>query len=81
MEGDRPEMEIDMNSVANKKTLVADLLAAVLLAPATLTAQALPFHTETAITTGFEESAARTFSTFFGREGLRCATSMCSSSR
>ena len=51
--------------------LVAALLAAVLLTPATLTAQALPFHTETAITTGFQEAAARTFSTFFGREGLR----------
>ncbi len=51
--------------------LVAVLLAAALLTAANLTAQALPFHTETAITTGFEESAARTFSTFFGREGLR----------
>ncbi|MFV2008129.1 MAG: transporter, partial [Longimicrobiales bacterium] len=35
-----------------------------------LAAQALPFHTETAITTGFEEEAARTFVNFFGREGL-----------
>ena len=51
--------------------LVAGLLAAVLLTAANLTAQALPFHTETAITTGFEEAAARTFSTFFGRKGLR----------
>ncbi len=51
--------------------LVAVLLAAVQLTAVNLTAQALPFHTETAITTGFEEAAARTFSTFFGREGLR----------
>jgi hypothetical protein len=35
-----------------------------------LEAQALPFHTETAITTGFEESAARTFAQFLGRSGL-----------
>ncbi len=41
-----------------------------LLAPASLGAQALPFHTETAITTGFEEEAARTFSSFMGRDGL-----------
>ncbi len=51
--------------------LVAGLSAAVLLTPANLTAQVLPFHTATAITTGFEESAARTFSSFFGRGGLR----------
>ncbi|MCH7564944.1 MAG: hypothetical protein IH968_14100, partial [Gemmatimonadetes bacterium] len=51
--------------------LVTWLSAAALLVPASLTAQALPFHTATAITTGFEESAARTFSSFFGRGGLR----------
>ncbi len=51
--------------------LVAGLSAAVLLTPASVTAQVLPFHTATAITTGFEESAARTFSSFFGRAGLR----------
>ncbi|MEE8446407.1 MAG: transporter [Gemmatimonadota bacterium] len=51
--------------------LVAGLMAVLLLlAPAGLSAQALPFHTETAITTGFEESAARTFAMFAGREGL-----------
>ncbi len=44
--------------------------AAALLAPASLAAQVLPFHTETAITTGFEESAARTFARFFGRKEL-----------
>jgi len=38
--------------------------------PAVLSAQALPFHTETAITTGFEEAAARTFAQFLGRSGL-----------
>lgn len=47
------------------------LAVALVTVPSTLLAQALPFHTETAITTGFEESAARTFSSFFGRQGLR----------
>jgi hypothetical protein len=46
------------------------LTAVVLIAPAGLRAQALPFHTETAITTGFEEAAARTFAAFFARKGL-----------
>ena len=49
---------------------LAGLLAALSLAPAGLGGQALPFHTETAITTGFEEAAARTFANFFGRSGL-----------
>ena len=40
-------------------------------APLMLKAQALPFHTETAITSGFEEEAFRTFASVFGREGLR----------
>jgi len=51
--------------------LLAWLTAVALLAPGSLRAQALPFHTQTAITTGFEEQAARTFSAFFGRQGLR----------
>ncbi|MFQ5691229.1 MAG: hypothetical protein ACE5HQ_13270 [Gemmatimonadota bacterium] len=57
--------------------VVAVLVAPVLVAPgvffpssAGLQAQALPFHTETAITTGFEEEAARTFAMFLGRSGL-----------
>ncbi len=41
-----------------------------LLIPGGVSAQVLPFHTETAITTGFEEQAARTFSMFSGRQGL-----------
>lgn len=49
---------------------ITGLVAVLVLAPAPLRAQALPFHTETAITTGFEEEAARTFSNFLGREGL-----------
>jgi len=57
--------------VRSASGLVAGLSVVVLLTPATVTAQALPFHTATAITTGFEESAARTFSSFFGRGGLR----------
>ena len=60
------------NALTPKCTpLLAWLTAVALLAPGTLRAQALPFHTETAITTGFEEQAARTFSSFFGRQGLR----------
>ena len=51
--------------------LLALLTTVTLLAAARVTAQALPFHAATAITTGFEESAARTFSSFFGRGGLR----------
>ncbi len=47
------------------------LAAGLVTAPSTMLAQALPFHTETAITTGFEESAVRAFSSFFGRQGLR----------
>ena len=46
------------------------LVLAALLLPGAVSAQALPFHTETAITTGFEESAARTFAMFAGRHGL-----------
>jgi len=57
--------------VRTASRVVTALWTAILLAPVTLTAQALPFHTATAITTGFEESAARTFSSFFGRGGLR----------
>ena len=52
-------------------TLVAGLMVLMPLAPGHLMAQALPFHTETAITTGFEQGAARTFSAFGGRAGLR----------
>ena len=51
--------------------LVTGLSTVILLTPANLAAQVLPFHTATAITTGFEESAGRTFSSFFGRGGLR----------
>ncbi|MFQ5690840.1 MAG: transporter [Gemmatimonadota bacterium] len=49
----------------------AALAAALVWVPAGLRAQALPFHAETAITTGFEEAAARTFAMFLGRSGLR----------
>lgn len=41
-----------------------------LLAPSPAGAQALPFHTDTAITAGFQENAARAFAGFLGREGL-----------
>ncbi len=64
-----------MNSPPNNRRrpdkLVLVLSAAALLTPSGLVAQALPFHTETAITTGFEEAAARTFAAFGGRSGLR----------
>lgn len=48
----------------------AALGLAVLLAPASARAQALPFHTDTAITAGFQENAARGFVALLGREGL-----------
>ncbi len=44
--------------------------ALVLLAPVPLPAQALPFHTSTGITAGFNENAARHFAAFLGRSGL-----------
>jgi Putative MetA-pathway of phenol degradation len=50
--------------------LVASLSAAALLVPASLAAQAVPFHTQTLITPGFGEGAAHIFSTFAGRRGL-----------
>jgi Putative MetA-pathway of phenol degradation len=59
------------------RTPVALRRACLLVSLATLVpqagarAQALPFHTETAITTGFEEEAARTFMSVLGRGGLR----------
>lgn len=39
-------------------------------APAYGSAQGLPFHTETGVTTGFEENAARSYISFLGRSGL-----------
>lgn len=39
-------------------------------ASGSLRAQALPFHTSTGITAGFNENAARSFVTVFGRSGL-----------
>jgi Putative MetA-pathway of phenol degradation len=41
-----------------------------LAAPVPAATQALPSYTETAITTGFQESAARTFARFLSRGGL-----------
>lgn len=59
------------NGVRSKDVRIAQgLVLAALLLPGGVWAQALPFHTGTAITTGFEESAARTFAMFAGREGL-----------
>lgn len=47
------------------------LAAALLCAPiAAAQAQALPFHTTTGITAGFQENAARGFVSFLGRSGL-----------
>jgi len=59
----------DVKLPATLTTLLAGGIL-ILVAPGRLNAQALPFHTETAITTGFEEEAARTFSMFLGRRGL-----------
>ncbi len=53
------------------KALPLSLAIAVLLgAPLTGLAQALPFHTSTGITAGFNENAARHFVRFVGRSGL-----------
>lgn len=45
-------------------------LALFVLASRPAWAQALPFHTDTAITAGFQENAARVFAGVLGREGL-----------
>lgn len=60
-----------MGSVSSG-TRVPALLGAVLFvcAAGDLRAQALPFHTSTGITAGFQENAARSFVTFRGRSGL-----------
>ncbi len=47
------------------------LLLLLALAPALLRAQALPFHTETALTTAFEERAVRSFAMVGGRDNVR----------
>jgi len=49
---------------------LAALVVAALAWPAASTGQALPFHTDTAITAGFQENATRAFVGFLGREGL-----------
>lgn len=56
--------------IRNRPTLAAALALAALTWPEASAAQALPFHTDTAITAGFQENAARTFVGFLGREGL-----------
>ena len=68
------ESETALGGPASRRVpcgLAATLTLAAVLVPVTASAQALPFHTATAITTGFEEQAARTFASFFGRGGLR----------
>lgn len=52
-----------------KSALLASL-ALLVLAPRAAPAQALPFHTDTAITAGFQENAARAFAGALSREGL-----------
>lgn len=46
------------------------IAALLLLAPLPAEAQALPFHTSTGITAGFNENAGRSFVSFLGRSGL-----------
>lgn len=56
-----------------RSPVVALVLAPVfgiLVGPSPVAAQALPFHTSTGITAGFNENAARSFVTFLGRSGL-----------
>jgi len=50
--------------------LALALGAAAVPAPSPASGQALPFHTTTGITAGFQENAARTFVSFLGRSGL-----------
>lgn len=49
---------------------VATAIAVTVLWPALAGGQALPFHTDTGITTGFQENAGRGFVSFLGRRGL-----------
>jgi hypothetical protein len=58
-------------ALISRLRLLPRAVGVALIVPVGIAAQALPFHAETAITTGFEESAARTFSAFAGRSGLR----------
>lgn len=53
----------------SRATLLASL-ALLGLIPRLASAQALPFHTDTAITAGFQENAARAFAGVLDREGL-----------
>jgi hypothetical protein len=59
---------------ARRSTRAAALSLAVgfgaLAGPTPAAAQALPFHTSTGITAGFDENAARNFVTFLGRSDL-----------
>ncbi len=64
-------MKGTQRNIVTGSCLAIVLNAVTVLAPPEAAAQALPFHTETAITTGFEEEALRTFSAFLGREDLR----------
>lgn len=59
------------NSHRNRRPLPALVAVALLvLAPIPAPAQALPFHTPTGITAGFNENAARHFVNVLGRSGL-----------
>jgi len=50
--------------------LSAPLLAALFLGPASTTAQGLPFHTETALTTAFEQRGLRLISSYRPRDSV-----------
>lgn len=55
---------------ARQAAAIAMVSAAAELYPLPAWAQALPFHTDSGITTGFQENAARGFVSFLGRQGL-----------
>ncbi len=63
-------MDLPRVPTLDLRILPVAALAGVVVAPAPATAQALPFHTSTGITAGFNENAARSFVTFPGRSGL-----------
>lgn len=61
---------IDLSHLSRLPLPALGAVALVLLASASAVAQALPFHTPTGITSGFNENAARHFVNVLGRSGL-----------
>jgi len=60
----------DVTCTARPFLLAVAMAVVPLHSPVAATAQALPFHTSTGVTAGFNENAARHFLSFVGRSGL-----------